>query len=53
MNYSELEKKKEKITVRFSTTLLERAKQKADKIPLSRIIRILLDMWLNGEIKIK
>ncbi len=49
----ELEKKEERLTTRLPSSLLERAREKAGKIPLSRIVRRLLEMWLSGETEIK
>lgn len=33
-------------------SLVARAKDKAGMIPLSRIVRRLIEKWLNGEIKL-
>lgn len=40
-------------TLRIYPSLLERAKMKAGLIPLSAIIRILIEKWLKGEISIE
>lgn len=54
---SDAEKQKEtenmeRYTFRLPPTLLDEAKQKAGMIPLSKIIRRLIEKWLNGEIRI-
>lgn len=36
-------------TMRMQPSLLERAKSKAGLIPLSTVIRLLIEKWLNGE----
>lgn len=40
-------------TMRIYPTLLSRAKDKAGLIPLSIVIRLLIEKWLNGEINIE
>lgn len=40
-------------SINFPDSVWERAKQKAGLTSLSAIIRHLVEMWLDGEIKIK
>lgn len=44
--------KMEQYSVRMTPTLWETAKQKAGFVPLSVVIRILIEKWLSGEIVI-
>jgi hypothetical protein len=39
-------------TLRIYPSLIERAKEKAGMVPLSTIIRALIEKWLSGEIVI-
>jgi predicted DNA binding CopG/RHH family protein len=51
----ELKIKEEQLHLRIEASFLAeiRAKAKEKQIPFSRIVRKLLEMWLNGEIEIK
>ncbi len=40
-------------TLRLTPEEKEQAQQKAGDVPLSVIVRRLIQMWLNGEIEIK
>lgn len=50
----EIKKKDSRIEIRLSSDMLERAKEAAEEIniPLSRILRRLLALWLEGKIKL-
>lgn len=39
-------------TIRVHSDLIEKAKEQAGWVPLSEVIRRLLKMWVNGEIKL-
>lgn len=39
-------------TLRVERDLIKEAKEKAGIVPISRIIRIMLKMWLRGDIAI-
>lgn len=45
--------KMESFNLRMPPSLLSRAKDRAGLIPLSAVIRTLLEMWLRGEIELK
>jgi predicted DNA binding CopG/RHH family protein len=40
------------ISLRVTPSLLERVKKKAGMIPLSKIIKRLLEKWVNGEVEL-
>jgi hypothetical protein len=40
-------------TMRVRPSLLDRAREKAGLVPLSTVIRLLIEKWLNGEIIIE
>lgn len=46
------DEKMERYTFRLPPSLLDIARQKAGLIPLSKIIRVLIEKWLSGEIVI-
>jgi len=50
----EIKKKDERFELRLSSSLLEQAHQKAKEIniPFSRILRRLIEMWLDGKIQL-
>jgi len=51
----ELKKKVGRIELRVSLDLLEEAKEKAKEaeIPLSRVLRRLLELWVEGKTKLQ
>lgn len=40
-------------TLRLYPSLIDRAKDKAGIVPLSTVIRLLIEKWVNGEITIE
>ena len=45
--------KMESFNLRMPPSLVQSARDKAGLIPLSKVIRTLIEMWLRGEIELK
>lgn len=45
--------KMKSFTMRMPPSLIEKAQDRAGLIPLSAVIRTLIEMWLRGEIDLK